>query len=90
MIKINDEYYIDADTNCYTLKQVHYAKTKEGEEIRQDLVIGYYATIDIALKGYLKHKSRDIVSKNDFESIDKFLKYIQKLDKELNELKLDV
>lgn len=90
MIKINDEYYIEADTNNYMLKQVHFVKTKEGKEERQDLTIGYYATIDVALKGYLKHKSRDIVSKKDFESIDKYLKYIEKLDKELDKLNLNI
>ena len=99
MIKINDEYYIEADTNNYMLKQVHYVEkinhksdgTDESLGIyRQDLVIGYYATIDMALKGYLKHKSRDIVSKKDFESIQEYLKYIEKLDKELDKLKLNI
>lgn len=87
MIKINDEYYIDTDTCSYVLKKVHYAKDKKtGEEIRQDISVGYYATIDIALKGYLKHKGREIVSKKDFESIKEYLEYIKKLDKSLKEM----
>lgn len=90
MIKINDEYYIDADANTYMLKQVHYVKTKEGEEKRQDATIGYYSTVDIALKGYLKHKSREIVNKKEFENISEYLSYIEKLDKELKELKLNI
>lgn len=87
MIKINDEYYIDTDNCSYVLKKVHYAKDKKTvEEIRQDISVGYYATIDIALKGYLKHKSREIVSKKDFESIKEYLEYIKKLDKSLKEM----
>ena len=87
MIKINDEYYINGETNDFVLKQVHYAENKEtGEKTRQDFVIGYYATVDIALKGYLKHKSRKIVHEKDFESIKDYLKYIEKLDKELKEI----
>ena len=96
MIKINDEYYIDADSNNYTLKQVHYIEkidhtTEKSLGIfRQDITVGYYPTIEILLKGYLKHKSRDIVSKKDFDSIQSYLKYIKKLDKELENLKLDI
>ena len=87
MIKINNEYYIDGETNNFILKQVHYAENKEtGEKKRQDLIIGYYGTVDIALKGYLKHRSREIVHNKDFESIKEYLKYIEKLDKELEEI----
>lgn len=87
MIKINDEYYIDTDTYSFVLKKVHFAKDKKtGKEIRQDISVGYYATIDIALKGYLKHKSREIVSKKDFENIKEYLDYIKELDKKLKEM----
>ena len=90
MVKINNDYYIDADSNSYMLKQVKYAVNKKGEKERADGTIGYYTTIETALKGYLKHQSRDIVSKQVFNSIQEYLKYIQKLDKELAQLKLDV
>lgn len=84
MLKINDEYYIEGETNDFILKQVHYAEKKDtGEKVRQDLVIGYYATVDIALKGYLKHKGREIIQKKDFESIKEYLDYIKKLDEEM-------
>ena len=91
MIKINDEYYIDTDTYSFVLKKVHYAKDKKtGAETRQDISIGYYATIDIALKGYLKHRSRELVHNKDFKSIKEYLEYIKKLDKSLKEMLEDV
>lgn len=87
MIHINNEYYIDADAYSFVLKKVHFAKDKKtGEEVRKDITVGYYATIDIALKGYLKHKSREIVSKADFKNIKQYLDYIKELDKELKEI----
>lgn len=87
MIHINNEYYIDADVYSFVLKKVHFAKDKKtGEETRQDITIGYYATIEMTLKGYLKHKSREIVSKADFKNIKQYLDYIKELDKELKEI----
>lgn len=87
MIHINNEYYIDTDAYSFVLKKVHFAKDKKtGEEVRKDITVGYYATIDIALKGYLKHKSREIVSKKDFKNIKEYLDYIKDLDKSLKEM----
>lgn len=89
MVKINEEYYIDADTYSYQLKQVHYAETKKGEQIRDDKTIGYYPTVEELLKGYLKHRGREIVKTKEFSNIQSYMKYIQKLDKELEKLKLE-
>lgn len=87
MIKINDEYYIDTDTYSFVLKKIHYVKDKKTEkETRQDISIGYYSTIEIALKGYLKHKSREIVNQKDFRNIKEYLDYIKELDKKLKEM----
>lgn len=87
MIKINDEYYIDGETNDFVLKQVHYVENKKTKEkTRQDITLGYYGTVSIALKGYLKHRSREIVHNKDFESIKEYLEYIKELDKSLKEM----
>lgn len=35
MIKINDDFYIDADSNCYTLKEKTVVKDEKSKKVRR-------------------------------------------------------
>lgn len=83
MIKIDDEYIINAEENCYRLEvksTIQDKKSKNyGKEIRT--VYGYYATIESALKGYIKAKSRKYIAKATMNTLDELLKEIQRYEK---------
>ena len=72
MIKIDDRFFIDADDNCYTLKEktkVEDKKSKNyGEEIWKSC--GYYANLESLLNGFLKVKTREFISGNEKEIKD--------------------
>ena len=55
MIKIDDKFFIDADSNSYTLKEKDKIQDKKsknyGEEVFRDR--GYYVTLEGVLNGYL-------------------------------------
>ena len=57
MIRINDDYVITVDELCYTLKQDAHRMSvdkKTGKESPVYYYIGYYATLENALKGYIR------------------------------------
>ena len=88
MIKIDEKFYIDADDNCYTLKEktkVEAKKSKNyGEEVWKDC--GFYVNLESLLNGFLKVKTREFVSSNekDIKDLVKEIKaqtdYIKKLN----------
>ena len=61
MIKIDDKFFIDADSNSYTLKEKDKIQDKKsknyGEEVFRDR--GYYVTLEGVLNGYLKAQTRE-------------------------------
>lgn len=62
MIHVEDEFYIDADVNCYTLREAK-GKTKKGEPIWT--VYGYYSTLREAIRGYKTLRTRKIVNEHE-------------------------
>lgn len=85
MIKINDKYYIDADTRNYTLKEKTTIKNKEGLESEGYRDLGFYTTLDSLLNGLIKTELRAFISKSDNESIEKLLNKIQEIEKFLKD-----
>ena len=65
MIRIIDEYAIDADTNCCTLMQQGVTATGKnaGEQFWKTL--GYYPTVSGCLQGLQKHLQRQAVQTAD-------------------------
>lgn len=90
MLKITEKYYIDANTNCYTLKEKAIVQEQEsknyGKEIFKDL--GYYTSIESCLKGILKASTRELIASNDVD-IKELLKFLKDTSKFLEELKLE-
>lgn len=92
MIKINERYYIDADTNCYALKEKRQIQDKTsknfGEYVYKDL--GYYVTIEQAINGFIKKSLREYVEKEEEKSIADLKKEIKKLQDFIKKLDLDI
>lgn len=92
MIKVTDRFYINANSNCYSLQEkttVQDEKSENyGKEIYKDL--GYYTTIDGALKGILKITTREFVSKENEKSIHELIGFIKGQNEIIESLKLDI
>lgn len=81
MIKIDNEYLINANETCYTLERK--TKIKDinsrnyGKEVNE--IEGYYTSIDGALNGYLKIKMRKYVAKEKENTILEAIKQLESL-----------
>lgn len=91
MIKIDENFFIDADSNSYTLKEKDKIQDKKsknyGEEVFRDR--GYYVTLDGVLNGYLKAQTRDYVQNNDVD-VKELIKEIKKQTEFVKKLNLKV
>ena len=72
MIKIDENFYIDADDNCYTLKEKTKVKDKKSKNYGEEVwkVCGFYVDLESLLNGFLKVKTREFVSSNEKEIKD--------------------
>ena len=91
MIKIDDNFFIDADSNSYTLKEKDKIQDKKsknyGEEVFRDR--GYYVTLEGVLNGYLKAQTREFVQNNEAD-IKELIKEIKKQTEFVKKLNLEV
>lgn len=92
MIKITDRFYIDANANCYVLKEktaVQDENSKNyGQEVLKDL--GYYTSLESCLKGFLKTTTREYIAKQEINSIQDLIKEINRVEEYLKSLNLKV
>ena len=88
MIKINEKYYIDADSKNYTLKEKTKVTSKDGTESEGFKELGYYATLESLFNGLLKTELRAFITESDNASIETLLKKLKELESFLkNKLK---
>ena len=91
MIKIDDKFFIDADSNSYTLKEKDKIQDKKsknyGEEVFRDR--GYYGTLEGVLNGYLKAQTREFVQNNETD-VKELIKEIKKQTGFVKKLNLKV
>ena len=85
MIKINEKYYIDADSNCYALKEKAIVTTKEGEEKEGYKDLGYYATIDGCCYGLIKRETRKFISESEEASLKELIEKVEQIEKMFKE-----
>ena len=89
MIKINERFYINANSKCYVLQEKVTIQDEEsknyGHEVYRDL--GYYTDIAGVLNGIYKTKLREFIGKEKENSIEDLLKEMKKIEKELEEFK---
>ena len=92
MIKVTDRFYIDANTNCYVLKEKTIVQDENsknyGQEIFKDL--GYYTNLESCLQGILKTTTREYIAKQEENSIYDLIKEIKRVEEYLKGLKLEV
>ena len=92
MIKVTDRFYIDANTNCYVLKEKTIVQDENsknyGQEIFKDL--GYYTNLESCLQGILKTTTREYIAKQEENSIYDLIKEIKRAEEYLKNLKLEV
>ena len=79
MVKIDDEYIINANESCYTLEKISTIEDTDsqnyGKEVRT--IQGYYTSIENALNGYIKVKTRKYISKDTENSLQELLNEIK-------------
>ena len=85
MIKIDEEYLINANESCYTLERKTAVKDINSKNYGKQLneIEGYYTSIDSALNGYLKIKMRKYVSKEQENTIQEAIKQLETLKLEV-------
>lgn len=92
MIKVTDRFYIDANTNCYVLKEKTIVQDENsknyGQEIFKDL--GYYTNLESLLNGILKITTREFIAREDENSINDLIKEIKRAEDYLKSLNLKV
>lgn len=92
MIKVTDRFYIDANTNCYVLKEKTIVQDENsknyGQEVLKDL--GYYTSLESCLQGILKTTTREYIAKQKENSIYDLIKEIKRAEEYLKNLKLEV
>lgn len=86
MIKINENYYINAVPTCYILQKNGIIQDKDsknyGEKYQEN--IGYYTTLKGAINGIIKTESRKFIAKEDINSLEDLKKEIEKLEETIN------
>lgn len=91
MIKVTDRFYIDANTNCYVLKEKTIVQDENsknyGQEVLKDL--GYYTSLESLLKGILKTTTREYIFKQGERSIQDLIKEIKRTEEYLEGLNLE-
>lgn len=71
MVKVTERFYIDADSNCYSLKEkttIQDETSKNfGKETYKDR--GYYTTVEGCIEGILKITTREFVGKAEIQEL---------------------
>ena len=87
MVKIDDEYLINANESCYTLEKISTIEDTSSQNYGKETrtIQGYYTTIESALNGYIKVKTRKYISKDTENNMKELLSEIKNLKEYLKE-----
>lgn len=82
MIKIDEEYRINADNKCYSLEKVGKIEDENSENYGQEKIttIGYYTTLQGTINGYMKEQTRKYISEPTAKTIENLEEYIINLN----------
>lgn len=80
MINIDNEYYIKANDNCFTLEKKGTIQEEKSKNYGKETFViqGHYTSIENTLKGYMKIKTRKFVASEDENTLTELLKEIEK------------
>ena len=75
MIKIDEEYILNANESCYTLETMSTVQDTESKKYGKETrtIQGYYTSIENALKGYIKAKTRKYISSETTNTLNELL-----------------
>ena len=92
MIKVTDRFYIDANTNCYVLKEKTIVQDKNSKNYKQEIFkdLGYYTNLESCLQGILKTTTREYIAKQEENSLYDLIKEIKRAEEYLKSLNLKV
>jgi len=82
-IVINDDFYVERDSSCYTLFKNGQSKSNDDELSEKYIKLGYYYDLESCLK-----KAYVLIAENNLDERTTVLDYIKELkavSKELNE-----
>ena len=83
MIILDDKYIITADENNYRLEIKNTIQETTSKNYGKEIttVQGYYSTIESALNGYIKVRTRKYISQETQNSLDELLKEVKRYEK---------
>ena len=81
MVHVIDNYYFDADSNCYTAYEDTLKKDKNNEPIYR--TIGYYQTSKQAVEGIAKYMQKKIAGKDENIELSEFVRECEDINIQL-------
>ena len=80
MLKINENFIIDSDEHQFIVKELGTVKDKKSKNFGKEtqVVYGYYATLEGAIRGLEKHLQRRAIKVKDY-ALKQFVEEIQKI-----------
>lgn len=82
MIKIDEDFSIIADDNCYIVSK-YYGKNKKGEDVYKNLT--YHRTLKEALTALIRKRQIKLVAENDL-TLQKAINEFKRIEKELEQV----
>ena len=92
MIKVTDRFYIDANTNCYVLKEKTIVQDEQSKNYKQEIFkdLGYYTNLESLLNGILKITTREYIAREEERNIKELIEEIKRAEEYLKSLNLKV
>lgn len=92
MVKIDEEYIINANESCYTLEKIGKVEDVNSKNYGKKVktICGYYTTIERALNGYLKIKMREYIASETESSLKELLEKMESMEKFLKDKLKDI
>ena len=80
MIVINENYYVECDSNSYTLKRKGAGVNKNGDPVKTDKTLGYYTNLLSCVRGAVKD-SQLCAFKDSYYSLEEAFEKIREINK---------
>ena len=81
IIKLTNGFYIEVDEMNYTLKRKYVTEDKEGKPKDVEKTIGYYSSLDGAIKRYIT-LNQIVLNSREAMELDEFVKSIERINNE--------
>lgn len=85
MIVLNDTYYVEADSLCFSLKRKGEGVNKDKEKIEVIKTVGYYGDLQGCIQGAIKDSKLMTVKNGDY-NLDEALVKFREINEEFTEI----